>query len=94
VDVGRQSVSERPEDWAAFKVPSLRNVARSAPYLHNGSVDELEEVVRFMGGGGFPNRNLTPMLIDRALTDTEVADLTAFLGSLSCGDLEQPTLPS
>jgi hypothetical protein len=34
------------------------------------------------------------MLIDRALTDTEVADITAFLGSLSCGDLEQPTLPS
>lgn len=94
VDVGRQVVTEREEDWAAFKVPSLRNIARSAPYFHNGSRSELLEAVRFMAGGGFQNPNHTDLLMDRALTDDEISALVAFFGSLSCGELEIPELPS
>jgi cytochrome c peroxidase len=94
VDVGRQAVTNAEGDWAAFKVPSLRNIARSAPYFHNGSVGTLEEAVRYMAGTGVPNKNLTPLLMDRGLTDPEVAALVAFLGSLDCpGSLVRPELP-
>ncbi len=93
VDAGRQRVTERDSDWAAFKVPSLRNVARSGPYFHDGSVATLEEAVRYMASGGFANRNLTPILMDKQLTDDEVAAITAFLSSLNCGVLEAPELP-
>jgi cytochrome c peroxidase len=93
VDVGRQAVTEREEDWAAFKVPSLRNIGESAPYFHDGSVPDLEQAVRYMAGPGVANRNLTPLLQDRELTDDEVAAVVAFLGSLTCSDLEVPELP-
>lgn len=94
VDVGRQAVTESSSDWAAFKVPSLRNIANSSPYFHDGSVQTLEEAVRYMAGPGVGNRNLTPLLMDRGLTEDEVADVVAFLGSLTCsGVLTQPALP-
>lgn len=94
VDVGRQAVTGAEGDWAAFKVPSLRNVARSAPYFHNGSVATLEEAVRYMASGGVSNKNLTPLLLDRGLSEQEVGALVAFLGSLTCpGELVAPTLP-
>jgi cytochrome c peroxidase len=94
VDVGRQAVTERDEDWAAFKVPSLRNVAESAPYFHDGSVSDLEQAVRYMAGPGVANRNLTPLIMDRGLTDEEVRAVVAFLGSLTCpADLVTPELP-
>ncbi|MSR21951.1 MAG: c-type cytochrome [Gemmatimonadetes bacterium] len=94
VDIGRQTVSQNAVDWAAFKVPSLRNVARSAPYFHDGSVGTLVEAVRFMASGGYPNKSLTALLANRALTDAEIADVVAFLGSLDCGSLAQPQLPN
>ena len=94
VDVGRQAVTESAGDWAAFKVPSLRNIANSSPYFHDGSVQSLEQAVRYMAGPGVENKNLTPLLMDRDLTDDEVAAVVAFLGSLSCsGTLVQPDLP-
>jgi cytochrome c peroxidase len=94
VDVGRMKVSNRPEDWASFKAPSLRNVTKSPPYFHNGSVATLEAAVKLMSSGGIPNKNKNPALADRALTDAERADLIAFLGGLDCpGKLEEPKLP-
>lgn len=94
VDVGRMKVSNQPADWAAFKPPSLRNVARSAPYFHDGSVAKLEDAVKLMASGGIPNKNKHPMLEDRKLNDAELADLVAFLGALDCpGKLEEPKLP-
>jgi cytochrome c peroxidase len=94
VDIGRQAVTDRESDWAAFKVPSLRNVARSAPYFHDGSAGTLEAAVRYMAGPGIANRNLTPLLMDRGLTDDEVAAVLAFLGSLDCPEeLAEPVLP-
>jgi cytochrome c peroxidase len=94
VDVGRAKVSNQPADWAAFKVPTLRNVAKSAPYFHDGSVAKLEDAVRVMAGGGYSNKNLSPLVVDRKLTDGEVKQLVAFLGALDCNEkLEEPKLP-
>jgi cytochrome c peroxidase len=90
VDVGRMKVTNAPADWAAFKPPSLRNVTKSAPYFHNGSVASLDEAVKIMSSGGIKNKNLTPVLTDRGLLDAERADLVAFLAALECGAIELP----
>jgi cytochrome c peroxidase len=94
VDVGRMKVTNVETDWAAFKPPSLRNVSKSAPYFHNGSVATLEEAVKLMSSGGIDNKNKTQLLSDRGLSDAERADLISFLGGLDCGGkLETPKLP-
>jgi len=94
IDVGRYAVTKQDADWAAFKVPSLRNVSNSAPYFHDGSVGTLSEAVKLMATGGIANKNLTPLLADRGLSDEELGSLVAFLGALDCvGKLDQPDLP-
>ncbi len=91
VDVGRQKISDNPSEWAAFKTPSLRNVSKSAPYFHDGSVAKLEDAVRFMVGGGYKNKGLDPKMLDKKLTDEEIKQLVAFLGALECeGELTPP----
>jgi cytochrome c peroxidase len=94
VDIGRMKVTNQATDWAAFKPPSLRNIRKSPPYFHNGSVAKLEDAVKIMAGGGIPNKNKSPLLDDVKLTDAERANLIAFLGGLDCGGkLEEPRLP-
>jgi cytochrome c peroxidase len=94
VDVGRFAVSKADADWAAFKPPSLRNVSKSAPYFHDGSVATLKEAVKFMAGGGAKNKALTPILSDKQLSDADIDDVVAFLGALDCNKkLEEPKLP-
>jgi cytochrome c peroxidase len=91
VDVGRMAVTKNAADWAAFKPPSLRNVSKSAPYFHDGSVAELREAVRFMASGGHKNKNLSPLLTDRKLSDDELTSIIAFLKALECpGALSEP----
>lgn len=80
----------------AFKTPTLRNVARRAPYLHNGSAATLEEVVDLYARGGIAKRpSLSPEIKPFSLTSTEKKDLLAFLESLTSQDAEAriPTLP-
>ncbi len=94
IDTGRFQVTKKDEDWAAFKPPTLRNVSRSAPYFHDGSARTLEEAVRFMASGGHPNRNRSPLLTDRKLSNSEFRSLLSFLRALDCGkQLEEPELP-
>ncbi|MBL9019953.1 MAG: c-type cytochrome [Myxococcales bacterium] len=94
VDIGRMKVSNKPDDWAAFKPPSLRNVTKSPPYFHDGSVAKLDDAVKIMSSGGIANKHKSPLLQDAKLTDAERADLVAFLGALECGGkLEEPKLP-
>lgn len=71
-----------------FLTPSLRDVEHTAPYMHDGSLARLEDVVRFYAGGGVPNPNLDPRLRPLDLDGREVADLVAFLRSLTGGDGE------
>jgi cytochrome c peroxidase len=84
IDAGRKKVTNQDVDFAAFKVPSLRNVSKSAPYFHDGSVTTLEGAVRFMASGGHPNPHLSPLMTDKKLSDSEVRALLAFLGTLDC----------
>ena len=94
VDVGRFSVSKKDSDWAAFKVPTLRNIPNTAPYFHDGSVATLKEAVTLMAGGGIKNKNLSALLSDKALTPAEIDAIVAFLGSLDCKkSIPEPELP-
>lgn len=83
VDDGRFGVSGREEDRGAFKTPTLRDVARSAPYMHDGSMATLEEVVDFYDGGGRPNAGLDGEIRRLGLTAGERLALVSFLRSLT-----------
>lgn len=82
-DYGRFEVTQSPADMWRFKTPSLRNVALTAPYMHDGSMGTLEEVVRFYNRGGIPHEGLDPMIFSLTLSDEDVASLVAFLEALT-----------
>jgi cytochrome c peroxidase len=82
-DPGRFAVTNRPEDRGAFKTPTLREVARTSPYMHDGSLQTLEEVVDFYSGGGRSNPAQDPEIRPLKLTSAEKRALVAFLKSLS-----------
>jgi cytochrome c peroxidase len=94
-DLGRYNVTKKEADKGAFKTPTLRNIAASAPYLHDGSAKTLEDVIEFYDKGGIKNPNLSKKIKPLNLTAKEKADLVAFLKSLSCPDLKvaAPALP-
>jgi cytochrome c peroxidase len=71
------------ERSGAFKTPTLREVARTAPYMHDGSLATLEDVVAFYDRGGNPNPLLDPELRPLRLAPNEKTALIAFLRSLS-----------
>jgi cytochrome c peroxidase len=66
-----------------FLTPSLRNVAETAPYMHDGSLPTLEEVVEFFNRGGIPNASLDPLVKPLFLNEQEKKDLVEFLRSLT-----------
>jgi cytochrome c peroxidase len=78
-DVGRFAVTKDPKDTGAFKTPTVRNVALTAPYMHDGSVATLEEVVEWYDKGGHPNPNLSDKMKPLNLTAQEKADLVEFM---------------
>lgn len=83
-DLGRANHTKQDADNGRFKTPTLRDVAKTAPYFHDGSVATLEEAVRLMAGGGIDNPNKDPLLtMKHELSDDEVRQLVAFLESLS-----------
>ena len=91
-DLGRFEITLDPADRYAFKTPSLRNVARSAPYMHDGSLATLEEVIDFydQGGGGAPGKS--EALSALGLDPDEKRAVVAFLRSLDGAGL--PALAS
>ncbi len=82
-DPGRFGVSGHPEDRGAFKTPTLREIARTAPYMHDGSLATLEDVVEYYDKGGNPNPGLDTDLHALHLTAEEKRALVALLKSLS-----------
>lgn len=82
-DLGRFEISKDPADWGAFKTPTLREVEHTGPYMHDGSLKTLEEVVDYYDKGGTPNRNLDSHIKQQHLRADEKADLVAFLKALS-----------
>ena len=94
-DVGRFKVTNNERDRGAFKTPTLRDVARSGPYFHDGSVTTLAEAVRLIATGGIDNPQLDRVNLQKAnLSAAELRSLVAFLESLSePTKLEIPQLP-
>ncbi len=78
-DLGRFTVTKADKDKGAFKTPTLRNVALTAPYMHDGSQKTLEEVVEWYNKGGHKNPTLSDKMKVLNLTDQEKKDLVAFL---------------
>jgi cytochrome c peroxidase len=89
-DLGRYDVTKEKDDRGRFRTPSLRNVALTAPYMHDGSVATLAEVVAFFDRGGLPNSYLDARIKPLQLTAEERADLVAFLETLSSPPVYQP----
>lgn len=82
-DTGRYGVTHQEKDWGAFKTPGLRDVARSGPYMHDGSLKTLEEVIDYYDKGGINNKNLHPLMRPLNLTAQEKTALLKFLESLN-----------
>ncbi len=87
-DLGRYEITQNPDDRWKYKTPSLRNVALTSPYMHNGSLATLREVVEFYNRGGVPNELLDQRIRRLDLSDEEMRRIVAFLESLSGGDVE------
>jgi cytochrome c peroxidase len=86
-DPGREKITGEEADRHVFKVPSLRNVARTAPYFHDGSIATLEEAVRLMGYHQ----------LGQTLEPAQIEDIVVFLNSLT-GEIDEvyiaePELP-
>lgn len=82
-DEGRARITLQSSDIGKFKTPTLRNIALTAPYMHNGSLATLEEVVDHFATGGLAQANLSTHLQPFTLTAQEKADLIAFLHALT-----------
>jgi cytochrome c peroxidase len=96
-DLGRNEISKMEGDKGAFKTPTLREIARTGPYMHDGSLASLEEVVAYYNKGGTPNDYLDEEIYALKLTPEQQSALVAFLkeglASSSYPDTAVPTLP-
>jgi cytochrome c peroxidase len=82
-DLGRYEITKNEEDRGAFKTPTLRDISRTAPYMHDGSLKTLREVIDYYDKGGTPNAHLSKDMKPLNLTEQEKEDLAAFLESLT-----------
>jgi cytochrome c peroxidase len=82
-DLGRYNVTRREEDRGAFKTPTLRDVEHTGPYMHDGSLKTLEDVVEHYNKGGIKNKWLHNDVRPLNLSDADKKDLVAFLKALS-----------
>jgi len=82
-DYRRFEITEIPEDSWKYKTPSLRNLTVSAPYMHDGSLTTLKEVVEFYNRGGDDNPEKDALMIPLAMTIDEQSSLVAFLKTLT-----------
>jgi cytochrome c peroxidase len=92
-DPGRYLITKDKKDWKAFRTPTLRDIAKSGPYMHNGVFSSLEEVMDFFDkGGGEGNTALKPL----GLTAEEKKDLKTFLAEALTGEeivIKFPEIP-
>lgn len=87
-DVGRYEVTQNPSDRWKYKTPGLRNVALTAPYMHNGSLSSLADVIEFYDVGGVPNEGLSPLIKPLNLSGQEKQDLHRFLEALTGSNVD------
>ena len=87
-DLGRYEVTEDPNDLWKFRTPPLRNVALTAPYMHDGGLNSLRDVIEFYNQGG-PNHPLQdPRIHPLELSEKNIDDLEAFLHSLTSPNID------
>lgn len=89
-DPGRGFVTGVASEGGAFKTPTLREIAATAPYMHDGSIATLEEVVEYYDRGGTPHPNLSPKMTRLGLSEEERRALVAFLRALTGTIVETP----
>lgn len=92
-DLGRHVVTKRDVNRGAFKTPTLRDVALRRPYMHDGSLPTLREVVEYYNRAGTPNPWLSPEMVPLNLSSSEQEDLVAFLESLTGEVLPEVATP-
>ena len=96
-DLGRFAETKLAGDRGAFKTPTLREIARTAPYMHDGRLKTLEDVVTYYDKGGHPNPQLDEEIFPLKLTAEQKADLVTFLkeglSSASYPNIAPPKLP-
>jgi len=88
-ELGRFNVTKEPRHIGAFKTPGIRNVALTAPYMHDGSEDTLEAVMEFYNRGGVPNPNLDGGMVPLNLTKKEIMQVVEFMKTLTSDDLHR-----
>lgn len=88
-DVGRYEVTLDPADSWAYRTPILRNVALTSPYMHDGSLATLEQVIDFYDRGGIDNPHRDPLIKPLGLTPAEKQALVAFLKSLTGDNVQK-----
>lgn len=88
-DLGHYEITGDPDDRWKYRTPMLRNVALSAPYMHNGSLRTLREVVEFYNRGGIKNELLDPLVQPLGLSDAEMDSIVAFLNSLTGSNVDE-----
>ena len=93
-DVGRYALDPKPSFKGAFKTPGLRNIVFSAPYMHDGSLGSLEQVVEHYNTGAVGIADVSPLIKPLKLNVQEKADLVAFMAALTDPVIiERPKLP-
>jgi cytochrome c peroxidase len=93
-DLGRYEVTRKDEDKGAFKTPTLRDIEHTGPYMHDGSLKTLEDVVEHYDKGGVKNPQLDQRMKPLKLTKQDKADLVAFMKALSGEGWQQVKAPA
>ena len=88
-DLGLYTITQDPNDRWKFRTPPLRNVALTAPYMHNGGLSTLKEVVEFYNKGGIQNEVLSPLMFPLNLSEREVDYLVEFLKTLTGSNIDE-----
>ena len=88
-DLGLYEITENPADRWKYRTPSLRNIALTAPYMHDGSISTLAEIIEFYNLGGIDNELRDPLVRPLNLSEKETGQLVAFLGALTGDNVDK-----
>ena len=88
-DLGFYEVTQNPQDRWKYKTPTLRNITLTPPYMHDGSIGDLKNVIEFYDKGGTQNENLDPLIRPLRLSKNEKNNLFEFLKTLEGDNVEK-----
>jgi cytochrome c peroxidase len=91
-DNGKERVTYQAEDIGKFKTPTLRNIELTAPYMHDGSLNTLSDVIELYNKGGVSHPNKSNLIVEQNWSEVEKKDLEAFLKSLTDWNFAQNPL--